>query len=311
MTTEIAQVHSVFITGLQTPVGQALALRLRAAGHTVAGVVTSSDEAAFFRRYGVTPAYAGLTRAGELRSAIQGCGATILVNCAAQASNHVPQIGTDWKIPFAELAESLAEAGAQTGAEYLLHTSFTFAAGHITDDTEGAEELLDEVKAAESIALSATMPSAVLRLGYVYGPHDTAVQSLREALRIGRPLDAGEETVRAAWIYAPDAAAALARAILLRVSGVTLDVVDDHPVPPAEFIRMFAQMQGLGIPGRIPLFFRRALTTDIQRQIMKLETHPSNSDARAALDWTPRFRNIEAGLEDLLLTWRAEMVVQA
>jgi nucleoside-diphosphate-sugar epimerase len=311
MTTEIAQVHSVFITGLQTPVGQALALRLRAAGHTVAGVVTSSDEAAFVRRYGITPAYAGLTRAGELRSAIQGCGATILVNCAAQEPNHVPHIGTDWKTPFAALAESLAEAGAQTGAEYLLSTSFSFAAGHITDETEGAEELLDEVKAAESIALAASIPAAVLRLGYVYGPHDPAMDSLREALRIGRPLDAGEEAVPAAWTYAPDAASALVRAILLRVSGVTLDVVDDHPVPPAEFVRMFAQMQGLGIPGRIPLFFRRALTTDIQRQIMKLAIHPSNTNTRAALDWAPRFRTIESGLEDLLLNWRAEMVVQA
>jgi nucleoside-diphosphate-sugar epimerase len=70
-------------------------------------------------------------------------------------------------------------------------------------------------------------------------------------------------------------------------------------------------MQGLGVPGRIPLFFRRVLTTNLQRQIMKLETHPSNTAARATLDWSPRFRNIEAGIDDLLLTWRAAMVVQA
>jgi nucleoside-diphosphate-sugar epimerase len=311
MTTEIAQVHSVFITGLQTAVGQALALRLRAAGHTVAGVVTSSDEAAFYRRYGVTPAYAGLTRAGELRSAIQGCGANILVNCAAQDSNHVPHVRAGWDEPLVEYAEALAEAAAQTRAHYLLHTSFPFAAGHVTDDTEAVEPLLQDAQTAEQIVLAAGTPAAVIRLGYTYGPTDKSLETLREALRIGRPLDAGEEVVPAAWIYAPDAAAALAKAILLRVSGVTLDVVDARPEPPAEFVRMFARMQGLGVPGRIPLFFRRALTSDLQRQLMKVVTHSTNADARATLDWAPRFRNIEAGIDDLLLVWRAAMVVQA
>lgn len=311
MTTEIEQIQSVFITGLNTAVGQALALRLRAAGHTVAGVVSSSDEAAYFRRFGVTPAYAVLTRAGELRSAIQGTGASILVNCAAQESNHVPHISARWDAPLADYAEALEEAAAQTGAQYLLHTSFTFAGGHLTEANEGAEEGVHAAQAAEAIALSASVPSAVVRLGYTYGAADKSLEALREALRIGRPLDAGEETIAAGWIYAPDAAAALARAIDQRVDGVTLDVVDDRPQPPAEFVRIFARMQGLGVPGRIPLFFRRVLSTEIQRQIMKIETHPSNAAARATLGWEPRFRNMEAGIDDLLLQWRAAMVVQA
>ena len=65
------------------------------------------------------------------------------------------------------------------------------------------------------------------------------------------------------------------------------------------------------MPGRIPLFFRRVLTTETQRQIMKIETHPGNIAAREALGWEPRFHNIEAGIDDLLLQWRAAMVVQA
>ena len=311
MTTEIAQVQSVFITGLNTAAGQALALRLRAAGHTVAGVVTSSDEAAYFRRFGVTPAYAVLTRSGELRSAIQGTAATILVNCAAQESNHVPQVSAGWDAPLADYAEALEEAAAQTQAEYLLHTSFTFAGGHLSEENEGAEDIVHAAQAAEAIALSASVPSAVLRFGYTYGPADKALESLREALRIGRPLTAGEETIPAGWIYAPDAAAAMMKAIERRVSGVTLDVVDDQPQPPGAFVRMFARMQGLGVPGRIPLFFRRMLSTEVQRQIMKIETHPSNAAAREALGWEPRFRNIEAGIDDLLLQWRAAMAVQA
>ncbi|MFN8379347.1 MAG: NAD(P)-dependent oxidoreductase [Anaerolineae bacterium] len=311
MTTEIAQVQSVFITGLNTAVGQALALRLRAAGHTVAGVVTSSDEAAYFRRFGVTPAYAVLTRAGELRSAIQGTAATILVNCAAQEPNHVPHISTPWDTPLADYAEALEEAAAITGAEYLLHTSFTFAGGHLTEENEGAEDIVHAAQAAEAIALSASAPSAVIRFGYTYGPTDKSLVALREALRIGRPLDAGEEHVPAAWTYASDAAAALVKAIEKRVTDVTLDVVDDRPQPPAEFVRMFARMQGLGVPGRVPLFFRRVLSSEVQRQIMKIETHPSNAAAREALDWAPRFHNIEAGIDDLLLQWRAAMVVQA
>jgi len=311
MTTEIVQSSSVFITGLNTVIGQALALRLRAAGHTVAGVVTSSEEAAYFRRFGVTPAYAVLTRSGELRSAIQGTAATILVNCAAQQSNHVPFVAARWDEPLADYAEALEEAAAQTQAEYLLHTSFTFAGAHLTDKNEGAEDIVHAAQAAEAIALSATVPAAVLRFGYTYGPSDKSLEDLRDALRIGRPLDAGEEAIPAGWIYASDAAAAMAKAIEQRISGVTLDVVDDQPQAPAEFIRMFARMQGLGVPGRIPLFFRRVLSTEVQRQIMKIETHPANAAARETLGWEPRFRNIEAGIDDLLLQWRAAMAVQA
>ena len=311
MTTDIAQVQSVFITGLQTAVGQALALRLRSAGHTVAGVVTSSEEAAYFRRFGVTPAYAGLTRAGELRSAIQGCAATILVNCAAQAPNHVPLLNSDWDEPLVEYAEALAGAAAQTGAHYLLHTSYTFAGGHAGEDDEAAETIVQDAQAAEAITLASGVPSAVARLGYTYGPTDPSLDSLREALRIGRPLDAGEETVAAHWITAFDAAAALEKMIQRRVTGVTLDLVDGHPTTPATFMRMFAQMQGLGIPGRIPLFFRRALTSEAQRQLLKIESHATNAAAREALDWSPRYANIEAGIEDVLLVWRAQMVVQA
>lgn len=311
MTTEIAQVQSVFITGLNTPVGQALALQLRAAGHTVAGVVTSSAEAAHFRRFGVTPAYAVLTRAGELRSAIQGTAATILVNCAAQTSNHVPHVPAGWTEPLADYAEALEEAAALTNAEYLLHTSFTFAGGHLTEANEGAEDIVHAAQAAEAIALSASVPSSVIRFGYTYGPADQALDALREALRIGRPLDAGEESIAAGWTYAPDAAAALMKAIEQRVAGLTLDVVDDHPQPPAEFVRMFARMQGLGVPGRVPPFFRRVLSSEVQRQIMKIETHPGNAAARETLGWEPRFRTIEAGIDDVLLQWRAAMVVQA
>ncbi len=309
--TEIAQVQSVFITGLNTAVGQALALKLRAEGHTVAGTVTSSPQATFFRAHGVTPAFSELTRAGELRSLIQGTGATLLVNCAAQVPNHAPQASADWDLPFAAYAEALAEAAAETKAEFVLHTSFPFAGGHLTDDTDGAEALLDEVQAAETIALTGSVPSAVLRLGYTYGAADEALKSLTDALRVGRPLDAGEEDVTAGWIYAPDAAAALAAALKVRPAGATLEIVDDHPLPPAEFIRLFARLQALGIPGRIPLFFRRAFTTELQRLIMKIETHPSNATARETLSWSPRCPNAEAGIEDVLLVWRAAMGAQA
>ncbi|HYO87885.1 MAG TPA: NAD-dependent epimerase/dehydratase family protein [Candidatus Limnocylindrales bacterium] len=311
MSTEIVQVQSVFITGLNTTVGQALALKLRADGHTVAGTVNSSQEAAYFRAFGVTPAYSDLTRAGELGSAIQGTGATLLVNCAAQAANHAPQVSADWSLPLARYAEALADAAAKTKAEFVLHTSFPFAGGHLTDDTDGAELALDEAQAAETIALTSPVPTAVLRLGTVYGATDEALKSLRDSLLGGRVFDAGEDHVRASWIYAPDAASALAAALKVRPAGMTLDIVDDQPMTPAAFLRLFAELQSVGMPSTLPLFIRRSFRPELQRLIMKIETYPSNASARNTLDWAPRYPTAKAGLEDLLLVWRAAMGVQA
>lgn len=305
MSTEIAQVLSVFITGLNTTVGRELALKLRAAGHHVAGTVETGAQAAFFRRFGVTPAYADLTRAGELRSAIQGVNATVLVNAAAQTPNHAPQAAADWTLPLADYAEALEEAAAQAGAEYLLHTSFVFAGGHLSDDSEGAEPVVHAAQAAEAIALSASVPAAVARLGVTYGPADPALVALRETLRRGRPMDMGEDTVKAQWIYAADAASGLAAAIERRVSGVTLDLVDDQPLTPADFIRLFARLQAFGEPGRLPAPFRRG--NALQRHLAKVETHASSAAAREALGWSPRFPRAEAGIEELLLVWRASL----
>lgn len=311
MSTEITPVQSIFITGLNTTVGRALALKLRADGHTVAGTVTSSQEAAWFRALGVTPAYPELTRAGELRSAIQGTGATLLVNCAAQAANHVPQVAADWNLPLTEYAEALNQAAADASAEFVLHTSFPFAGGHLSDGTDGAEAALDEAQAAESIALLGSVPSAVLRLGIVYGPSDEALKALRQSLSSGRVFDAGEDEVQSSWIYASDAANALALALKVRPAGATLEIVDDQPMTPAAFLRLFAHLQSLGEPGKLPRVFRRASGPELQRLIGKIAAHPSNAAARELLDWAPRYPTAEAGLEDLLLVWRAGMDVQA
>jgi nucleoside-diphosphate-sugar epimerase len=286
-------------------------LKLRADGHQVAGTVESSQQAAWFRAWGVTPAYPDLTRAGELRSAIQGTGATLLVNCAAQAPNHVPQVDTDWNLPLAKYAEALNEAAAEVKAEFVVHTSFPFAGGHLTDELEGAETALDEAQAAETIALMSPTPAAVLRMGIVYGPTDEAMQSLRDSLRGGRVRDAGEDEVKASWIYAPDAANAVAAALNVRPAGATLDIVDDQPMTPAAFARLFAELQAVGVPGKLPGFVRRALRPDLQRLITQIETHASNAAARERLDWAPRHPNAQSGLEDLLLVWRATMDVRA
>jgi nucleoside-diphosphate-sugar epimerase len=311
MTSEITTVQNIFITGLHTTLGKALALKLRADGHQVAGTVQSSQQAAHFRAWGITPAYPDLTRAGELRSAIHGTGATLLVNCAAQAPNHVPQVNADWGLPLAKYAEALSEAAAEVKAEFVVHTSFPFAGGHLTDELEGAERVMDEAQAAETIALMSPVPAAVLRMGILYGPADEALQSLHDSLRGGRVRDAGEDEVKSSWIYAPDAANAVAATLNVRPAGATLDIVDDRPITPAAFVRLFAELQAVGAPGNLPGFVRRAMRPDVQRLITQIETHPSNAAARERLDWTPRHSNAQSGLEDLLLVWRAKMDVRA
>ncbi len=38
---------------------------------------------------------------------------------------------------------------------------------------------------------------------------------------------------------------------------------------------------------------------------MQLSPHADSAEAKAALDWQPRFATCEQGIDDMLLTWRA------
>lgn len=296
---------SVYIAGVPGAFGglaSELTQQLVAAGHKVMVMTRGSDGARAVRAAGALPVYPDLFRAGEMRSMMQAAKTNVVVNLAPQSMNHAPYVPINWdERVLSEGTAALLDAAQAAGVEYFLHTSYAYVGG---GRDEELSLLLRAAARAERQVLAGTIPAAVLRMGFLYGASSLELTSALNALKIGRPVEAGTD-VPVHWTYLADAARAIVLALEKRPAGVTLNVVDDTPASTAEFMRYFTESQGLGIPGRLP--FLSALSQD-KRQValMNLPAHGDNASAKETLGWQPRFPNYRVGIDDTLLTWRAQ-----
>lgn len=297
----------VLVTGANNGLGRETARLLAKAGYSVTGTVTGSAEAAALRAEGILPAYPNLSRAGEIRSAVTAAQAKIIVHLATQALNEPPQNNNRWDTDLLVAnAAALVEAARAAEVEYLVYGSFAFiesATDHAGDD---AKAIIRAARKAEAAVLNSGLPAVVLRFGYVYGAESAVLKRLQSALRLGRPVPVGSEHGHAPWIYARDAAEAVLAALEKRPAGAVLTIVDDRPASPAAFLRHFAEAQGMIAPDPLPRFIARTLTSKAQDALMDLDFQGSNAAAKETLGWSPRFPSYQHGIEDLLLTWRAQ-----
>ncbi|MCS7070722.1 MAG: NAD(P)H-binding protein, partial [Anaerolinea sp.] len=292
--------------------GRDLARALVAVGHRVSATCTTAKEAAALRADRVLPVFSDMHHAGELRSAMQGTQARVVVNLAPQSGNLPPQLNAAFDPELAAHTRTIVSAAADAGCEFFIHTSYAFLSGQVhgadaEDLLEPASAVLDAARAAEAIALGASIPACVLRLGYLYGASSPELARLATALKGAGSIPAGETHARAAWLHHADAARAIALAIEKRPTGQTLVVSDGHPAAPADFMRYFAGAQGLSLGGGLPLPFLSHSIKPAHQALMKLDTADVRPDAADALGWTPRYADYRQGIDEVLLAWRASM----
>jgi nucleoside-diphosphate-sugar epimerase len=292
---------SVFITGATSALGREVTRRLKTAGHRITGATTGYENAALVRADGGIPAYPDLLRTGELRSAIQGAKADVVINLAPQLANHLPQHRADWNPRLLdEGVSALLDAAQSAGVQFVVHTSYVFA----DESADEIADLLRAVKSGEQKALNGTIPGCVLRFGFLYGAEVPELMSVRNLLLNGRSVDSGPSDIHACWVNVPDAARAVVMAVEQRPAGKTLNIIEDEQASPAEFIKYFAESQGFSAPGRAPRFTPWAAPSKEQAALMSLSPHVTNADAKATLGWSPRFADFRQGIDDVLLSWR-------
>lgn len=280
--------------------------KLVARGYRVTVMTDGSAGAHVARAAGAIPAYSGVLRAGEVRSMIKAANATIVVNLAPQTFNTLPTLKVDWDDRvISDGTKAIIEAAKETGVEYLVHTSYAYVGAGVNED---AVDFTRAAASAEKNVLRSGLSAVVLRFGFLYG-NTTNAAAVRDTLKLGRPVETGAN-VPVNFTYAADAADAIVAAITNRPSGVTLNVVDDNPATTAEFMQYFADAQGFGLSAR-PAFLAALMGGSDKRlpALMHLPAHANNAEAKAALGWSPRFPNFRAGIDDLLLSWRAEEAV--
>ncbi|MBC8100179.1 MAG: NAD(P)H-binding protein [Armatimonadetes bacterium] len=306
---------SLLLTAADSPFGLLLTQRLVAAGHQVAGLTATTDGAAHVRAQGGLPVYADAIRQGELKSLIAMRKVEVVINLSAQAHNHIPLRNAAWDTDALEdTASALIAAASESGAKFYLHTSFAFVYGdhhgawvdETTRPTPGDQPLLRAALRAEMQARAASIPSCILRLGFLYGTQSPELHALYDALRLNRPMLAGAGIAN--WVQMEDAAEAIRRAAEARIADGIYNIVDSAPASSAAFLTTFAAGLGLRPPMSIPAFAGRAVLSQHQLDLMKQSVKVRNARAIEELGWTPRFASHVAGLEDTFLSWRAMTV---
>jgi nucleoside-diphosphate-sugar epimerase len=307
---------NIFITGGASGVGREASRQAKARGHNVTVLTDGSEGAAKARQDGALPAYSDVTRAGELKSLFKMAQTDVVLHLAAQAGNGFPlKDGYEaHERMMAESAQAVVTAALQAGIKFVVYASFAFVYGDthgewLTEDGQGHEErAFRPALAAERHMLQSGVPVCVLRAGFNYGPEDAAAQTLSDGIRRGRGLYLGDSHSVMNWIHAADLAHAAILAAEQQPAGHIFNIVDNEPTSASAFASHLAVSLGLPAPvsATMPGFVLRRTTSDMQRTLLATSVRLKNDKAKQVLGWTPKYATIQSGLEQMLLSWRAQ-----
>ncbi|MCA0456580.1 MAG: NAD(P)-dependent oxidoreductase [Chloroflexi bacterium] len=306
---------NIFITGGASGAAREATRQAVARGHKVTVLTTGSDGAAKARQDGALPAYSDPTRAGELKSLFKMSSIDVVIHLLPQAGNSFP-VKDGYEANEREMVQSavaLTEAAEDAGVKFIVYTSYAFLYGDshgewLTEDGGGhGSRAFRPGLAAEHQIKSSSVPSCILRAGFVYGGETTAISSLGEGIRRGRsPYLVDSHNIHN-WIYEADLASAAVLAAEKQPTGEIITVVDDEPTSANTFAGYLATAQGMTAPGNssVPAFALNRATSDMQRLLLTTSARLKNDKAKQVLGWTPRYPNYKLGLEQTLLQWRA------
>ena len=307
----------VYVTGATTAPGLALMRGLVARDHFVAGNATTLLEAKRLRASGGLPVYVDEHSARDLAGALRMTGATVIIHAAPQAANSLLPGARQEAAALAGLergTEAVLAAAAQIDDAHLVCCSFAALYGNTKGEAVGEDAelaasgaLFEAAAAMERAALESSTASCVLRAGLLYGPESASLAALRASLLDGGGLPGTVGEGLASWLHHEDLALAAALAAEQRPAGAVFNVADGRPATRSDFLRHFAERMGLVSPqpGRMNALLARLPRPGggARRPALSFAV---NSDAiRERLGWAPAYPDLESGLEQTLLTWRA------
>jgi nucleoside-diphosphate-sugar epimerase len=210
------------------------------------------------------------------------------------ATNQLRTRGTD----------NLLAAAAQAGARRVIAQSNVNANERAGGPVKTEEDPLDSrpvqsaagtaaaIKHVEKIVPLEAPEGIVLRYGSFYGPG--ATDFLVEAVRKRQMPVIGGGTGVWSFIEITDAAAATLAAVERGAPGV-YNVVDDDPVPVAQWLPYLAEVAGAKPPLRVPAWLGRLLAGEFVVEQMTTSRGSSNEKAKKELGWEPRYPSWREG----------------
>ena len=308
-----AQPLNIFIAGADHAAGLAAAKLAVKAGHNVVGTsATGTDGAMLIRDVGALPVYPDMTRAGEIRSAMSMSKADIVINCLAQNILGMPLADTDYETEaqnFATATQALVSVAGQLGVKRFIHISPAFIYGDTKDAateenlTHHGNAVMDAAVDAEAAVRDGAIPTYIVRSGFIYGAKSAASKAVADKLRKGGFFPKGNGKV--SYIYEDDLAAVAFALVEAEDAPNTLNVADNEPTTHSAFLNKLGALIGVGEPTGLPSFAVNWRTNELQREMLELNAPVDANKVKDLFGWSPEYATQEAGIERMLLVWRA------
>jgi nucleoside-diphosphate-sugar epimerase len=297
----------VFVAGATGAIGRQLLPRLGAAGHAVHGMTRSESKRAMLEELGAVPVVADALDPVQVAEAVGRARPEVIVHqltaIGALDMRHFDRDFAPTNRLRTEGTDQLLSAGQAVGVRRFVaqgiagYGAYVRAGGPVKseedplDPTPAREmrETLAAIRHLEEAVLGARWTEGiVLRYGAFYGP-GTAIApggDQSELVRRRRFPLVGDGGGVWSFIHVADAAAATVAAVERGRRGV-YNVVDDDPVPVAEWLPALARTLGAKRPMRVPRFIGR-LFAGAAGVVMLTELRgASNAKATRELGWRP------------------------
>lgn len=296
----------VFVAGGTGTLGRPTVRALVAAGHAVRALVRGPERASLVSADGAEPVLADLFDARAMQAAIAGSEAVLHLatrippltamrrRAAWRENDRLRNQGTSILVNAAlatsariYVQESITFLYADRGDEVLYETAPLAPAFPVSSARDAERE-------AERFGIRGGQ-GVVLRFGSFYAPYaPSTLETVRLARRRLFPV-LGSGTQFVSPIHVDDAAAAVVGA--LGVAAGIYNVVDDAPLPLADYVGALTDAFGFRPAFRLPEVLARVMIGPASEVLLRSQ-RVANTMFKAVSGWTPRHANAREG-------WRA------
>lgn len=306
----------ILLAGASGALGHTLTPALVAAGHEVFGT-TRSSHTAQITEAGATPLQMdGLDR-DSVMAAVEEAKPDVIIHELTALSAGIDPKHFDTSFATTNQlrtqgTDHLLEAARTFRVGRVLAQSFTGftnprtgpgladeASGYDPDPAPEARQTLAAIRHVDETVGGATdLDGVVLRYGGFYGPGTGIAKDehgdLLEMVRRRRLPVIGSGAGVWSFIHVADAATATVAALEAGSPGI-YNVVDDEPVPVADWLPALAKAIGAPAPRHLPLWVARAMIGAHGVNLMTTIRGSSNAKAKRELGWTPAYPSYRVG----------------
>jgi nucleoside-diphosphate-sugar epimerase len=298
----------ILVAGATGALGKQLVPLLVARGHEVAGMTRSTARRGLLEQLGATPVVADALDPDAVAAAVAEHRPDVIVHQLTALSGALDMRHFDRDLALTnrlrtEATDHLLAAGRAVGVKRFVAQSFAgwpFERRGPAVKTE--DDPLDPHPAAamreshaairhleHAVTSAAWTTGIVLRYGGFYGPGtslDAAGGEHVELIRKRRFPVVGDGRGVWSFVHIADAAEATAIATGSGERGI-YHVVDDRPIPVAEWLPAIASALGAKPPRRVPRWVGRLVAGEAATVMMTEVRGASNAKARRELGWVP------------------------